>query len=266
MNKHIEASHLSQAYGKTTVLSDFSLTLHPGITALLGPNGAGKTTLMDILATAALPQEGTVSYSGQTPIKEKDRLKLREKIGYLPQHFSFSPSYRVRDVLEYVCWSKKFPASQRDTAIKEALEKVDLHDKASARLRTLSGGMRQRLGIAQAILTRPHYLFLDEPTVGLDPEQRIQFREVISCLEECVVILSTHLTEDAALCANRVIVLNKGKVGFDGEVAELEAMRPDEDIEGMSRIEQGYLHVLRSHHRTNTPETPKSAPMKEARS
>lgn len=234
---------VAQGYGSTRVINGLSLTLQPGITALLGPNGAGKTTLLRTLATIMPPRNGRMSIDGVEVRGERSARLVRDRIGYLPQDFGFDPRMTVADFVTYAAWLRGVPSSRLRGAVAEALEMVDLVDRRRSRMRSLSGGMRQRAGIAWAIVGRPSLVLLDEPTVGLDPRQRLQFRKIVSGLEDTVVVLSTHLIDDVGAIGDRVIVLHGGAARFDGSVAELEKLGHD-DLPGHSRLEQAYMHLL----------------------
>ncbi|MFV2011270.1 MULTISPECIES: ATP-binding cassette domain-containing protein [unclassified Micromonospora] len=220
-----------------------SLTLESGVTALLGPNGAGKTTLLRTLATIMPPQYGSLRIGGVEVVDERSARRIRDDIGYLPQAFGFDPQMSVSDFVTYAAWMRGVPPSRRRGAVDEALEMVDLVDRRRDKMRKLSGGMRQRAGIAWAVVGRPGVVLLDEPTVGLDPRQRLQFRKIISGLADAVVVLSTHLIDDVAAIADRVVVMHGGVARFDGSIAELEATARD-DLPGHTPLERAYMHLL----------------------
>jgi ABC-2 type transport system ATP-binding protein len=234
---------VSQGYGSTTVIDNLSATLAPGVTALLGPNGAGKTTLLRTLATIVPPRSGVMIFDGIPVRDERSARRVRDEIGYLPQDFGFDPAMRVTDFVEYAAWLRSVPAESRSGAIADALREVDLADRANVQMRKLSGGMQRRAGIAWAIVGRPRLIILDEPTVGLDPRQRIQFRKILTGLRESVVVLSTHLIDDVSAACDRVVVLNGGSVKFAGDVGELEA-QGRADLPGHSDLERAYMHLL----------------------
>ncbi|MFY1650866.1 ATP-binding cassette domain-containing protein [Solwaraspora sp. WMMB762] len=234
---------LTQGYGKSTIIDNLSVTLQPGITALLGPNGAGKTTLLRTLATVMPPRNGRIHIDDVEIDDERSARKIRDRIGYLPQDFGFDPLMKVVDFVTYAAWMRGVPASKWRQAVDETLEMVDLADRRRSRMRSLSGGMRQRAGIAWAIVGRPRVVLLDEPTVGLDPRQRLQFRKIVAGLSETVVVLSTHLIDDVAAVCDRVIVMHGGVARFDGSVAELSALGHD-GLPGHSPLERAYMHLL----------------------
>ena len=174
---------------------------------------------------------------------ERTARLVRDRIGYLPQDFGFDPGMTVSDFVTYAAWMRGVPSADWQQSVTETLEMVDLADRRRSKMRSLSGGMRRRAGIAWAIVGRPRLVLLDEPTVGLDPRQRLQFRKIISELTDTVVLLSTHLIDDVAAICDRVIVLHAGTARFDGTVAELEAL-DQPDLPGHSKLERAYMHLL----------------------
>jgi ABC-2 type transport system ATP-binding protein len=214
----VRITGLGKRYGTTTALDDLDLTIGAGVTGLLGPNGAGKTTLLRCLATALAPDHGRIEAFGLDPAVAAQRTALRRRLGYLPQDPGLYPNFTASALLDYVGVLKELPDTrQRRAEVRRVLAEVGLADRAKTRVRKLSGGMRQRLGLAQALLGAPDLLILDEPTVGLDPEQRMLFRALISRLGETrTVLLSTHQTEDVGALCERVVVLREGRAVFDG--------------------------------------------------
>ena len=238
-------------YGRTWALDGVDLRLRPGVTGLLGPNGAGKTTLLRVLATVQAPDAGRVALLGLDPVRPAERVRVRRRLGYLPQEPGFHRSFTAFEAVDYVAILKELTDRRaRHREVARALGAVGLTDWAGTRVRALSGGMRRRVALAQALLCDPELLVLDEPTVGLDPEQRLRFRDALSRFADGdastagagdtggggiaagggsatgdgggpsaggrTVVLSTHQTEDvAALCA-RVAVIDRGRVVFDG--------------------------------------------------
>jgi len=191
-------------------LRDFSLDLEPGVLGLLGPNGAGKSTLMRILATVTELTEGAVTWNGVDIANHPD--DLRQFLGYLPQDFGVYPNLNAREFLEYMAAIKGLEAKSAKQRIDELLELVNLTDAAKRPLGGYSGGMRQRVGIAQALLNDPQLLIVDEPTAGLDPEERVRFRNLIADLSgERIVILSTHIVSDVEATATSIAIINKGQ-------------------------------------------------------
>ncbi|MBI5822975.1 MAG: ABC transporter ATP-binding protein [Chloroflexi bacterium] len=217
----IKTENLGKSYGKNWALQKVSFTIGGGITALLGPNGAGKTTLLNILATLVQPTRGHVSIGG-LDIQHK-RQEIRRLLGFLPQEFGLYDSLTAYEFLDYMGLLKGI--EHRKQCAHQALEQVGLESYAKRRIGTFSGGMRQRLGLAQALLNRPPILIVDEPTVGLDPAERTRFRQLLIQMGTAhTVILSTHLVEDVLLTAGRVIVLNTGQIRYDGKISEMVKM------------------------------------------
>ncbi|GIM90766.1 ABC transporter ATP-binding protein [Paractinoplanes toevensis] len=209
---------LRKRFGATTALDGLDLDIGVGVTGLLGPNGAGKTTLLRCLATALAPDHGRIEAYGLDPADSRQRTALRRRLGYLPQSPGLYPNFSAAALLDYVAVLKEIvdPAVRR-AEVRRVLEEVGLSDRANVKVRKLSGGMRQRLGVAQALLGGPDLIVLDEPTVGLDPEQRMLFRALISRLGETrTVLLSTHQTEDVGALCERVVVIRGGRAVFAG--------------------------------------------------
>ena len=205
----IETHNLSKAYKGVQALTDFNLTLTPGILGLLGPNGAGKSTLMRMLATITKPTEGTILWNGRDAVKDPEA--LRSVLGYLPQDFGVYPNLSAQEFLEYMAAIKGMSGEKARRKISDLLDVVNLHDAARRSLGGYSGGMRQRVGIAQALLNDPQLLIVDEPTVGLDPEERVRFRNLLSDLAgERIVILSTHIVSDVESTATDLAIIHKG--------------------------------------------------------
>ena len=205
----IETRNLSKAYKGVQALQDFNLTLTPGILGLLGPNGAGKSTLMRMLATITKPSAGTILWNGQDVVKNPEA--LRSVLGYLPQDFGVYPNLSAQEFLEYMAAIKGMSGKKAQQKISALLDLVNLHEAARRPLGGYSGGMRQRVGIAQALLNDPQLLIVDEPTVGLDPEERVRFRNLLSDLSgERIVILSTHIVSDVESTATDIAIIHKG--------------------------------------------------------
>ena len=221
----VEAAGLCRRYGSTRALDNVDLSLDRGVTGLLGPNGAGKTTLLSILATVNQPDAGRVSAFGLDPRDATERVEIRRRLGYLPQELGYHRHFTVAGFLDYVAILKEITDRRRRAEeVARVLAAIGLEGRASDRIRALSGGMRQRLGIAQALLGQPDLLILDEPTAGLDPEQRLRFRELLSDLRgDPVIVLSTHQADDIAAICPQVIVLLQGEVRFTGTPTELAA-------------------------------------------
>jgi ABC-2 type transport system ATP-binding protein len=239
----ISATQLSQGYGHRIVFRDLDLALHPGVTALLGPNGAGKTTLLRTLATIQPPRAGALQINGREVASEAEARAARRQIGYLPQRFGFEPGMRVRDFVRYAAWLRGLAPGEWAQATNAAMEYVALHNEAATKLGRLSGGMRQRAAIAWAIVGRPSVVLLDEPTVGLDPQQRLRFRDIIKGLTDTTVLLSTHLIDDVDAICDRVMVMNAGRIQFAGTVDELKRL-DDPSMSGHTPLERAYMSLL----------------------
>jgi len=223
---HLTIRNLSKSYPNgVRALDDVSLDIPRGMFGLLGPNGAGKSTLMRTIATLQEPDSGTISLGGLDVLKDKDA--LRHRLGYLPQDFGVYPRISARDMLDHIALLKGFTASgERKDAVDGMLRRVNLWDLRKKALASFSGGMRQRFGIAQALLGSPDLLIVDEPTAGLDPGERNRFYNLLSEIgENVIVILSTHIVEDVMdLCTNMAII-HLGKVLYEGS--------PEEGIRGI---------------------------------
>lgn len=208
MKLHIE--HVGKRYrGNVWGLQDFSLELGPGVLGLLGPNGAGKSTLMRILATITRASVGNVTWNGHDITRHPD--VLRPVLGYLPQDFGVYPHLNALEFLEYIAAIKGIDHTSARKRIEELLLVVNLVDVRKRPLGGYSGGMKQRIGIAQALLNDPQLLIVDEPTVGLDPEERVRFRNLLSDLSgERIIILSTHIVSDIEATATDIVIINKG--------------------------------------------------------
>ncbi|MFD7813283.1 ABC transporter ATP-binding protein [Streptomyces sp. NPDC059785] len=219
----VSAAGLTYRYGGTRALDDVSLRLGDGVTGLLGPNGAGKTTLLRVLATALPADRGTFTVLGHDPGTAAGRQEVRRRLGYLPQAPGFHPDFTAFEFVDYVAILKELTdRGARHAEVRRVLSAVDLAEVRGKRIKRLSGGMRQRVALAAALVGDPGFLVLDEPTVGLDPEQRMRFRELIAQAGEGrTVLLSTHQTEDVAMLCHRVIVMAEGRIRFEGTPAEL---------------------------------------------
>ena len=214
---------VTKSYGSTVALGDVTLNIGPGVTGFLGPNGAGKTTLLRMLGTVLAPDRGQLQLLGEDPRSAQGCLAIRRRLGYFPQEPGYYLNMSAFDFVDYLAILKEM--TDREVRRAEVLRVLDLVDLSAVRhkkIRSLSGGMRRRVIIAQALLGDPELLVLDEPTVGLDPEQRLRFREIVSRVaEHHTVVLSTHQTEDVAALCQRVVVLDHGAVRFDGTTSEL---------------------------------------------
>jgi ABC-type multidrug transport system ATPase subunit len=219
------------------------LEIGTGVFGLLGPNGAGKTTLLRTLATVIRPKTGTLRLLGYDPAHDRERRELRRRLGYLPQTLGYYPNFTVFEFIEYFALLKEMPAREVRPAVARAIERVDLAEHARAKLKTLSGGILQRVGIAQAIVNDPALLLLDEPTSGLDPEQRVAFRALLREIGiRSTVVVSTHLVEDVAAACAEIALLDHGRLVFWGTPAQL--VRRGEGGVGDSLLERGYSRVL----------------------
>lgn len=219
----IVIEHVSKRYGAHEALQGIDLRIADGMFGLLGPNGAGKTTLLRILATLLRPSSGRVVIGDFDLGRSAQRKAVRAQLGYLPQELGLYPDLTGRELLDYMGLLKRLydrPARRRQIAA--LLDIVSLAGNADRQIKTYSGGMKRRLGIAQALLGNPHILVIDEPTAGLDPEERIRLRTLLTRLaEERIVILSTHVVEDISQTCERLAVLDQGKLAFDGQTRQL---------------------------------------------
>ena len=249
----LSISHLGKQYRRDFWgLRDMTLELEPGVMGLLGPNGAGKSTLMRILATITRPTEGTVRWNDTDILKSPDT--LRAVLGYLPQDFGIYPNLTGQEFLEYMAAIKGMDAKTARRRIEELLVVVNLVDAAKRPLGRYSGGMKQRAGIAQALLNDPQLLIVDEPTVGLDPAERVRFRNLLSDLAgERIIILSTHIVSDVEATATEIVIINKGRQVQRATPGKLLALLdgrvwqwviPEEQL---TRLKQTYLVIGTMH-------------------
>ena len=215
----LNIDRVTKQYGPKIAVDRISLTLTPGVTGLLGANGAGKTTLMRMLCGILRPTSGSISLDGLDVSTEGYRAVL----GYLPQDFGYYPSFSALDFLLYLGALKGMERRQAKERSLELLEVVGLGEVARKKIRTFSGGMKQRLGIAQALLNRPKLLILDEPTAGLDPKERVRFRDLIAQWgKHCIVLLSTHIVSDIAHIADVVLLMKEGRIIHNGPAADID--------------------------------------------
>jgi ABC-type multidrug transport system ATPase subunit len=216
----LQIESLSKQYGSRWALRDVSLRTGPELVGLVGPNGAGKTTLMRIIATLLEPTAGAVRWDGQ-PTRTHG-CALRQVLGYLPQEFGIYPEFTGRQFLRYLAAMKRLPKGLAARRVDEVLELVNLEREADRRLTAYSGGMKQRIGIAQALLNDPELLIVDEPTGGLDPEERVRFRTLLASLAASrITLLSTHIIADVEAVATRLVILREGQVLADTTPDEL---------------------------------------------
>lgn len=206
--------HLGKRYGQHWALRELSLRCEPGMLGLVGPNGAGKTSLMRMIATLLEPSEGTIRWNGQD-IRTHGQA-LRQALGYLPQDFGIYREFSGRQFLRYLAAMKGLPKSIANKRVDEVIEVVNLEAVADRKLPTYSGGMKQRIGIAQALLNDPELLIVDEPTAGLDPAERVRFRTLLATLtSNRIILLSTHIISDVEAVASRLMILQEGRVLAD---------------------------------------------------
>ncbi len=243
----VHTEKLQVRAGRHLAVNELDLRLGTGVHGLLGPNGAGKTTLMRALATVLKPAGGRLTLLGGEVTGNADLRQVRRGLGYLPQHFGFYPRFTVREFVEYIAWLKEMPKAAIPGAVQRAVERVGLTDRADSRMKTLSGGMLRRAGIAQAIVNDPAVLLLDEPTVGLDPEQRLDFRELLReiGLDSCILV-STHLVEDVAVACSDVVLISEGRLVWQGTTGQLTEQGGAGDA-GDSATERGYSSLLRAY-------------------
>ncbi len=241
---NIEVRGLAQRFGRTRVLDGLDLEVGTGVFGLLGPNGAGKTTLLRTLATILPPAAGSVRLLGFDPSDHGERRAFRRRLGYLPQALGYYPNFTVAEFVEYFALLKEVPTPRVRPAVARAIERVGLEDRARSKLRTLSGGMLRRVGIAQAIVNDPDLLLLDEPTAGLDPEQRVSFRSLLREIGgKGTVVVSTHLVEDVGAACSEVALMERGRIVFRGTPEQLTARGEGHGL-GDSPLERGYSAVL----------------------
>jgi ABC-2 type transport system ATP-binding protein len=219
----VRLTGVTKRYRGTPALDAVDLAFAPGITGLLGPNGAGKTTFLRIVATVLAPDGGDVQLLGRTPDTPERLAAVRRRLGYQPQEMGFPRGFTAFGFVDYMAVLKEWTVrTPRHEEVRRVLDLVDLGNLSTKRISALSGGQRRRVALAQALLGEPDLLLLDEPTTGVDPEQRVTLREVLSRAgERSTVVLSTHQTEDVAALCDRVVVLEAGRVRFDGPVVDL---------------------------------------------
>lgn len=208
----LSIKNVSKKYSNNfTALSDFNLELNGGVIGLLGANGAGKSTLMKMIATVLKPSEGVITWKGQDIHKNGE--ELRHDLGYLPQSFGVFPNLTAFEFLKYMAALKGLNMKKAKGRISELIDLLNLNDATNKSIGNYSGGMKQRVGIAQALLNDPKILIVDEPTVGLDPNERMNFRNLINSLsKDKVIILSTHIVSDVESSAEKIVLMNKGKM------------------------------------------------------
>lgn len=216
----LRVNTLKKKFGNQYAVNDLSFSFATGIYGVLGPNGAGKTTLLGMIMGALRPDSGQILYEG-API-EKNRSAFVSKVGYLPQNATFYKDFPADEFLDYICELKDIPKAERNNQIVTVMEEVNLAEAAKKKIGAYSGGMRQRLGIAQALLGNPEILIFDEPTAGLDPIERIRFRNTISRLAgNRTIIITTHIVPDVEFIAQTIVLMNHGKIVLSGSPDEL---------------------------------------------
>ncbi|RKO62703.1 ABC-type multidrug transport system, ATPase component [Caldibacillus debilis GB1] len=238
MGNRLSIENVSFSYGKNTVLDNISFTCRDGITALLGNNGAGKTTLMNILTGLNKPSHGRVMLNGIDLLKTKPY--PIDQVGYLPQNFDVYGNVTGYDLLSYVFDLKKIKKNKKET-IDEVVERFHLTSVINKRIGKYSGGYKRRLGIAQAVIGKPTLLIIDEPTAGLDPEERAQFRKYLSEIsKDSITLISTHIIEDVELYSQQIVILKDHSIAFNGSVAEMIA----ESITNIRTLETDFATLM----------------------
>ena len=212
---------VTKNYSNTSVVNQISINFEPGVTGLLGANGAGKTTLMRMICGILKPTSGKITFQFENDMLNTAEEMYRDALGYLPQDFGYYPSFTGKEFLMYMAALKGIEKHAAKRKCKELLNVVNLEAVANKKIKTYSGGMKQRLGIAQAILNNPKILVLDEPTSGLDPKERVKFRNMIAELgKDSIVIFSTHIVSDVEHIADRILMMKEGSIIFDGKARD----------------------------------------------
>lgn len=239
----LKVSGLSHAYRGRRALSQVTFTVPAiGVTALLGPNGAGKSTLMRILAGVEALQEGQIEWRSTPLRKESEWRPYKRVVGWLPQNFGYSARATVTDFLMYAAWLKEVPPAAMKLQVSEVLAAVDLESEAKTQLGSLSGGMLRRAGLAQALVNRPRIVLLDEPTVGLDPQQRDDLHRTLSAVRsEASIILSTHLLDDVAVLADAIALMNRGSMLFSGSMDDFVETEQGDRAQGVRNAFNRFL-------------------------
>jgi ABC-2 type transport system ATP-binding protein len=246
MTPVIVADSLTYRFGHLAAVSEASFQILPGVSALLGPNGAGKSTLLRLLATASSPASGEFRYEGRV-IAGKALREYRSNLGYLPQQPTWHSWMTVEETVTYFAWMRGVRRRERRVWVDDALASVGIADQRKARLGSLSGGMVQRALLAQAIVHRPSVLILDEPSAGLDPEQRFELRRILREIHPGgVVLISTHILDDVTPLADRLLIMNHGRICFEGSLSDVagSAGALDKTSEHSSELESAYLKII----------------------
>lgn len=234
----LKLDKVKKEFGDFAAVDGMTLSMTSGVYGLLGVNGAGKTTMMRMICTLMQPTSGTITYDGKDIFKMDT--EYRNILGYLPQEFGYYPEFTVRDYLLYIAALKGMKTVVARKRIKELLHEVGMSKASSKKMRQLSGGMKRRVGIAQAMLNNPQILILDEPTAGLDPLERIRFRNLIAKLAETrIVLLSTHIVSDIEAIADEILLMKDGKLVRRGTKEQLCA-----ELGGESNLETVFLHYF----------------------
>ncbi|NLT55600.1 MAG: ABC transporter ATP-binding protein [Actinomycetales bacterium] len=234
-------SEISYAYGSVMALDDVSFELAPGVTALLGVNGAGKSTLLSVGAGLLAPRTGTAMVSSRSLFARRERKEALRSIAFMPQQVTFPSVLTARDVVAYSGWLKGMSGGRADRRARECLVAVGLEEKMDRKCADLSGGMIRRVALAQALVSEPEVLLLDEPSTGLDPEQRRGMVELIRGLPG-TVLMSSHVVEDVADLAETVLILDEGRLVFNGTMDQLVSGLPDNGRR--SPVEAGFLRAI----------------------
>src|SRR6201993_1812325 len=241
---NIEITSLTRRFGSVTAVAGGDLQTRPGGFGLLGAKGAAKTSLLRTMATAIPPSSGSLRLLGRDPGSYGPRREIRRRLGYLPQNPGYYPGFTVTEFVEYFALLKEVPTRTVRQAVATAIDRVGLADRGKPRLRTLSGGMLRRACIAQAIVNEPELVLFDEPTAGLDPQQRVTFRALLRELgQHATVVVSRHLVEDVGAACAEVALMDRGKVIFQGTPGDLTA-RGEGHGTGDAPLERGYSAVL----------------------
>lgn len=252
----LRVENLTKTFKKKKAVANMNFVLHPGIYGLLGPNGSGKTTLLRMIAGVEKQDRGTVWFDG---FKTCDYYDIfTSQLGYLPQHFGYYPTYTVEQFWQYLALLKNLSKPYATSRINTLLKQLHLEEQRHVKLKKLSGGMRQRVGIGQALLNEPKLLLLDEPTVGLDPQERLTFYQILHELaDDCIIFLSTHIVSDLDMLADEILVMKAGRLMFQdtkealiasvqGHVWEVEAMPELQSQYALSRVQGQTLRLVSS--------------------